>query len=219
MKILVINGSNINMLGVREPELYGDKSLNDLYNMIIGKCMELDVDVDFYQSNHEGNIVDRIQQAYGRTDGIIINGGAYSHTSVAILDALKAVGIPAVEVHLTDTDEREDFRKFSYISLYAMKTVKGKGFEGYLEAVEILTAYDRVRHMEEIMDRVAEAIANGSGRQGIEEDIKTLENYYETKWRADFEMDEEGVFPKEMKRGILSEDGLYDILTEASRKE
>ncbi len=138
MKILVINGPNLNMLGIREPDIYGKSTYNDLVNMIQKSAEEKGADVEFFQSNHEGDIVDRIQAAYGNTDGIIINPAAYTHTSVAILDALKAVSIPAVEVHISDVDEREPFRKLSYVSLIAKKTIKGKGFDGYIEALNYL---------------------------------------------------------------------------------
>ena len=140
MKILVINGPNINMLGVREPEIYGSRTYGDLVSFIDAAFGEFGVEGEVFQSNHEGEIVDRIQQAYGEADGIVINAGAYTHTSIAILDALKAVGIPAVEVHLSDTDAREDFRKVSYVSMAAEKTIKGRGFEGYREAVEYLAS-------------------------------------------------------------------------------
>ena len=136
MKILVINGPNLNMLGIREPDIYGKSTYNDLVAMIQQSADEKGVEVEFFQSNHEGAIVDRIQEAYGNTDGIIINPAAYTHTSVAILDALKAVAIPAVEVHISDVDEREPFRKHSYVSMIAKKTIKGKGFLGYIEALE-----------------------------------------------------------------------------------
>lgn len=135
MKILVINGPNINLLGIREPEIYGTETYADLVNYIEEAFAEAGVDGDVYQSNHEGEIVDRIQKAIGDADGIVINPAAYTHTSVAILDALKAVGIPTVEVHLSDVDSRESFRKISYVSLAAAKTIKGKGFEGYREAI------------------------------------------------------------------------------------
>ena len=138
MRILVINGPNLNMLGIREPNIYGKNSYEDLLNYIKNVCEEEKVNADFFQSNHEGAIVDEIQRAYGKYDGIIINPAAYTHTSVAILDAIKAVGIPTVEVHLSDISEREDFRKFSYISLAAEKTITGKGFAGYGEAVKYL---------------------------------------------------------------------------------
>lgn len=139
MKILVINGPNLNMLGIREPELYGKKDFAALEEYIISSAKELGVEVALFQSNFEGAIVTKIQDAYGNFDGIVINAGGYTHTSVAILDALKAVGIKTVEVHLTDIAEREDFRKHSFISLYAEKIVKGKGFQGYREALEYLT--------------------------------------------------------------------------------
>lgn len=136
MKILVINGPNLNMLGVREPEIYGKATYNDLVEMIQKSADEKGVEVEFFQSNHEGAIVDKIQEAYKKADGIIINPAAYTHTSVAILDALKAVAIPTVEVHISDVDEREPFRKHSYVSLVAKKTIKGHGFMGYIEALE-----------------------------------------------------------------------------------
>ena len=138
MKILVINGPNLNMLGIREPGIYGKSSYADLVKLISDYCAEKTVDVDFFQSNHEGSIVDEIQGAYGKYDGIVINPAAYTHTSVAILDAIKAVGIPTVEVHISDINTREEFRKFSYVSLAAKKTIAGHGFDGYLEAVDVL---------------------------------------------------------------------------------
>ena len=138
MKLLVINGPNINMLGIREPEVYGKRDYAALFEYIMSTANECSCEVELYQSNHEGDIVDKIQSAYGVFDGIVINPAAYTHTSVAILDALKAVGIPTVEVHLTDISAREEFRRFSYISLYAEKTVSGKGFVGYKEAIEYL---------------------------------------------------------------------------------
>ncbi len=138
MKILVINGPNLNMLGIREPSIYGDSTLEDLENRIREKCAEDGIKVSFYQSNHEGDLIDRIQEAYGIADGIIINPGGYTHTSVAILDALKAVAIPTIEVHISDIDAREPFREHSYISLVAKATIKGHGFQGYLEAVDLL---------------------------------------------------------------------------------
>lgn len=217
MKILVINGPNMNMLGVREPELYGEGRLKDLEDLIEVRCDSLGIECEFFQSNHEGDIVDRIQQAYGDSEGIIINAAAYTHTSVAILDALKAVGIPAVEVHMTDINDREDFRKFSYVSLYAFKTIMGKGFNGYLDAVDILSAYDRVSRMEKTMERVKEALDTGVRYNGYESDLDTLRTYYSGDWKKDFEMDEEGCFPEGMKRGVLSEDGLYDLLDEVKK--
>ncbi len=140
MKILVINGPNINMLGIREPDVYGTKTYKELTEFIKSAFMEMGVEGEIYQSNHEGDIVDRIQQAYGEADGIVINAAAYTHTSVAILDALKAVGIPTVEVHLSDVDSREDFRKVSYVSIAAERVIKGKGFEGYREAIIYLAS-------------------------------------------------------------------------------
>lgn len=141
MKILVINGPNLNMLGVREPELYGDKNFDALCAYVRNAADELGVEVELFQSNHEGAIVDAIQKAYfDKVDGIVINPAAYTHTSVAILDALKAVMIPAVEVHLTDIYEREEFRHISYPSLICKKTIAGKHFEGYKEAMEFLIA-------------------------------------------------------------------------------
>lgn len=139
MKILVINGPNLNMLGIREPELYGRTTYDDLITMIEDHCKQKNIEVKCLQSNHEGDLVDFIQGAFfDGTDGIVINPGAYTHTSVAILDALKAVSIPAVEVHITDIDEREPFRKVSYISSYCSKSVIGKGIEGYIEAIDFL---------------------------------------------------------------------------------
>lgn len=138
MKFLVINGPNLNMLGIREPNIYGSATYNDLCELIKKKADDMNAEVEFYQSNHEGDLVDKIQQAYGVVDGIVINPGAYTHTSIALLDAVKSVGIPTVEVHISDPDTREDFRKVSYIRLACIATVKGKGFDGYLEAMEIL---------------------------------------------------------------------------------
>ncbi len=136
MKILVNNGPNLNMLGIREPDVYGAQTFADLEKFIRSAATEHAVDVTLYQSNHEGEIVDMIQSALGVFDGIIINPAAYTHTSVAILDALKAVSIPTVEVHLSDINAREEFRKFSYVSLVAKKTICGLGFEGYREAIK-----------------------------------------------------------------------------------
>ena len=139
MKILVINGPNLNFLGIREPEVYGSKTYQDLCDMINKRKDELNIDIEIFQSNEEGKIVTKIQEAYfEKVDGIVINPAGYTHTSVAILDALKAVSIPCVEVHISDINGREDFRKFSYISLAAKKTIKGHGFEGYLEAIDYL---------------------------------------------------------------------------------
>lgn len=136
MKILVINGPNLNMLGVREPDIYGSQSFAALENFIRTSANELGHEVVLFQSNHEGEIVDTIQRAYKNFDGIVINPAAYTHTSVAILDALKAVAIPTVEVHLSDINSRDEFRKFSYVSLVAKKTICGLGFEGYKKALE-----------------------------------------------------------------------------------
>ena len=138
MKILVINGPNINMLGIREPDIYGKQTFSDLLAMLDNTANELNISVDQFQSNHEGAIVDTIQSAYGRYDGIVINPAAYTHTSVAILDALKSVGIPTVEVHISDVDLREEFRKFSYVGLYCEKTIKGQGLDGYCQAISYL---------------------------------------------------------------------------------
>ena len=135
-KILVINGVNLNMLGIREPELYGKATLKDLEEYVTKEAESRGLEVKCVQSNHEGEIVEFIQKALGNYDGIIINAGAYTHTSVAILDALKAVSIPTIEVHLTDINEREEFRKWSYISLIAKKTICGKGFSGYALALD-----------------------------------------------------------------------------------
>ena len=136
MKLFIINGPNLNMLGIREPEIYGKLTLQAIESKMKLYCVKNNIDVEFYQSNHEGEIVDIIQSAYKKADGIIINPAAYTHTSVAILDALKAVNIDTVEVHLSDVDEREIFRKFSYVSLFAKKVIKGKGAEGYIEAID-----------------------------------------------------------------------------------
>ena len=138
MRILVINGPNINMLGIREPGIYGSQSYEALLKLIDEHAREKGVEVKCFQSNHEGDIVDEIQAAYGAFDGIVINPAAYTHTSVALLDALKAVSIPAVEVHISNVSEREDFRQISYVRLAAIATIAGKGFEGYLEAMDLL---------------------------------------------------------------------------------
>lgn len=139
MKILVLNGPNLNLLGLREPSLYGTQSYAALTKFVEDAARELDCAVDIRQSNHEGVLVDWIQEAYGKFDGIVINPAAYTHTSVAILDALKAVALPAVEVHLTDVDAREDFRKRSYAGMACQTTFKGLGFAGYREALRYLT--------------------------------------------------------------------------------
>lgn len=138
MKILVINGPNLNMLGIREPGIYGKNTYADLCTLLEQTAKDLRVEMEFYQSNHEGDLVDRIQWAYGKMDGIVINPAAYTHTSVAILDALKAVSIPAVEVHISDVDAREPFRQISYAGLACEKTIKGHGFAGYQEAMAYL---------------------------------------------------------------------------------
>ncbi len=138
MNILVINGPNINMLGIREPEIYGRETYNDLVEKIESYAKAKNVYVSCYQSNHEGDIVDQIQFAYGVFDGIVINPAAYTHTSVAILDALKAVQIPTVEVHISDVSSREDFRQISFVRDYCFKTITGKGTEGYLLAIDAL---------------------------------------------------------------------------------
>ena len=137
-KILVINGPNLNMLGIREPNVYGRKTYEELRKYIMDYARDNDLAVEVYQSNSEGEIVTKIQQAYGKKDGIVINPAAYTHTSVAILDALKAVDIPTIEVHLSDINEREEFRKISYVSLFAKETIAGEGFDGYIKAMEIL---------------------------------------------------------------------------------
>ncbi len=139
MKILVINGPNLNMLGIREPEMYGRETYADLLEKIRRHAEKTGTEVTFFQSNHEGDLVDAIQEAYGVQDGIVLNPGAYTHTSVALLDALKAVGIRTVEVHITDVDEREAFRKISYIRAACEKTISGHGTDGYLEAMDFLT--------------------------------------------------------------------------------
>lgn len=138
MKILVINGPNINMLGIREPEIYGKETFADLLALLERTAEEEQVEIEQYQSNHEGRLVDKIQEAYGVFDGIVINPAAYTHTSIAILDALKAVGLPVVEVHISDVSQREDFRQISYPGLYCERTIKGHGLQGYAEAIRYL---------------------------------------------------------------------------------
>ena len=140
MRILVINGPNINMLGIREPDIYGKNSFKDLLQLLEDTASEMSIVVTQYQSNHEGDLVDQIQAAYGQYQGIVINPAAYTHTSVAILDALKAVGIPAVEVHISDVDSREAFRQLSYAGLACEKTIKGLGLNGYKKAIEYLVS-------------------------------------------------------------------------------
>jgi 3-dehydroquinate dehydratase-2 len=141
MKILVINGPNINMLGIREPDVYGKNTFADLLELLDRTGKEEGIEIEQYQSNHEGCIVDRIQAAHGKFDGIVINPAAYTHTSIAILDALKAVAIPAVEVHISDVDSRESFRQISYAGLACIHTIKGLGFEGYRQAIVYLKHY------------------------------------------------------------------------------
>lgn len=145
MKLLVINGPNINLLGLREPDIYGTGTYRDLINFINEICAQADIEATLFQSNHEGAIVDAIQDAYGKYDAIVINPAAYTHTSIAILDALKAVAIPAVEVHLSDIQSREEFRRFSYISSACKKTIAGKGFEGYKEAILFLKSLSKAK--------------------------------------------------------------------------
>lgn len=140
MKILVINGPNINLLGIREPKIYGHETYEDLLALLRETAQRLDVEVDVFQSNHEGALVDAIQGAYGRVDGIVLNAAAYTHTSVAILDALKAVCVPAVEVHISDLSRREAFRQVSYPAMYCEKTIMGQGIDGYRQAMEYLAA-------------------------------------------------------------------------------
>lgn len=141
MNILVINGPNLNLLGLREPDIYGKETYADLCARLRAWAEEMGLGIELFQSNHEGAIVDKIQQAYGAFDGILINPAAYTHTSVAILDALKAVAIPTVEVHISDIDSREEFRRHSYVSLYAFRTIAGHGFDGYRMGLEALAKY------------------------------------------------------------------------------
>ena len=138
VKILVINGPNINMLGIREPGIYGKQTFADLISLLNQTALDKEIAIEQYQSNHEGDIVDKIQAAYGNTDAIVINPAAYTHTSIAILDALKSVHIPAVEVHISDVDAREAFRQISYTGLYCEKTIKGQGIDGYRQAIHYL---------------------------------------------------------------------------------
>ena len=138
MKLLVLNGPNINMLGIREPGVYGSQSYTELLRLLDQWAAELDVEITHYQSNHEGCLVDKIQEAYGVFDGIVINPAAYTHTSIAILDALKAVAIPAVEVHISDVKQREDFRQISYAGKACVKTIMGQGLDGYRQAMAFL---------------------------------------------------------------------------------
>lgn len=138
MKILVINGPNINLLGIREPGIYGKQTYQDLINLLSDTAAENDIELEHFQSNHEGCIVDKIQDSFGKFQGIVINPAAYTHTSVAILDALKAVRIPAVEVHISNVDNRESFRQISYPGMYCEKTIKGQGIDGYRQAIMYL---------------------------------------------------------------------------------
>lgn len=138
MRILVINGPNINMLGIREPGIYGKQTFDDLLALLDKTAKSLNIEIEQFQSNHEGAIVDKIQEAFGNFDGIVINPAAYTHTSVAILDAIKAISIPAVEVHISDVDSREPFRQTSYAGLACKKTIKGQGLDGYRQAIEFL---------------------------------------------------------------------------------
>ena len=138
MKLLVINGPNLNLLGIREPAIYGVETYPELCRRVKEHAEEKDVDVELYQSNHEGDLIDRIQLAYGNTDGIVFNPGGYTHTSVALLDALKAVGIPTVEVHISEVSARENFRQVSYIRAACIATIAGHGLNGYLEAMDLL---------------------------------------------------------------------------------
>ena len=146
MNILIINGPNINMLGIREPGIYGKQTFQDLIALVNATAQTLGVHAEQFQSNHEGAIVDRIQEAYGKFHGIVINPAAYTHTSVAILDALKSVSIPAVEVHISDVDSREPFRQISYAGMYCEKTIKGQGIDGYRQAMTYLYEKYRMIH-------------------------------------------------------------------------
>ncbi|MBR2012666.1 MAG: type II 3-dehydroquinate dehydratase [Clostridia bacterium] len=141
MKILVINGPNLNMLGVREPGIYGQETYESLLRKIQNHCDQKGIEVEFFQSNHEGALVDAIQSAFGAKDGIVINPGAYTHTSIAILDAVKAINLPTVEVHISDVSKREDFRQISYIRAACIQTIAGHGTDGYLEAIDCLEAH------------------------------------------------------------------------------
>ena len=141
MKLLVLNGPNLNMLGIREPDVYGKSTYKDLVELCKAACDRLNVEVEFFQSNHEGALVDAIQAAYGNTDGIIFNPAAYTHTSVAILDAVKAVSIPTIEVHISAVETREDFRQVSFIRKACLKTISGEGFDGYVHAINDMISY------------------------------------------------------------------------------
>ena len=141
MKILVLNGPNLNFLGIREPEIYGSESYGTLCKRVAAHCAQRGIEAEFFQSNHEGDLIDRIQDAYGNAAGIVFNPGAYAHTSIALLDAVKAVGIPTVEVHITDLSKRESFRRVSFVGAACVKTISGHGLEGYIEAVDFLAEY------------------------------------------------------------------------------
>lgn len=141
MKLLILNGPNLNMLGIREPDCYGRETYENLINKIETYCDNKGITCECYQSNHEGCLVDKIQKAYGEVDGIVINPGAYTHTSIALLDAVKAVSIPTVEVHISKLEEREDFRQISYIRLACVKTITGLGTDGYLRGIDFLCDY------------------------------------------------------------------------------
>ena len=141
MKILVINGPNINMLGIREPDIYGKEDYKTLCESVENHANQKGIEVKLYQSNHEGDLIDEIQNAYGNFDGIVINAGAYTHTSIALLDALKAVGLPTVEVHISALETREDFRQICYIRKACVKNITGKGIKGYLEAIDFLVDF------------------------------------------------------------------------------
>lgn len=146
MKFLILNGPNLNLLGLREPAIYGSSNYEALCQLVADTCQEVGADCEIYQSNHEGALVDKIQAAYGSIDGIVINPAAYTHTSVAILDALKAVAIPAVEVHISDVDAREPFRQLSYPGMACIHTIKGHGLAGYAEAIRYLDLYLKGAH-------------------------------------------------------------------------
>lgn len=140
MKILVINGPNLNLLGIRQPDIYGKSTYKDLCELILKKCKTTGVECEIFQSNHEGDIVDKIGESFGKVDGIVINPAAYTHTSIAIADALKAVSIPFVEVHISDVSKREDYRQISYIRKDAAAVITGEGFDGYLKAIDVLSS-------------------------------------------------------------------------------
>jgi len=141
MKILIVNGPNLNMMGIREPAIYGTDTYADLENLVAITCAKYGIEFEMLQSNHEGVLVDKIQNAYGICDGLIVNAAAYTHTSIAILDALKAVGLPTIEVHLSNLSERENFRQISFTGIVAEKTIMGKGITGYAEAILYLREY------------------------------------------------------------------------------